>query len=339
MSDLRSVLRERVDVELSAVLPPGTPVALIGFPNHSNPGDAAIWVGELAWLRRRGHRIDYVCDWLGYDPRALERHAPDAVLLLHGGGNLGDLWPAHQVLREQIITAFPHRRIVQLPQTLAFRDPARLERARRVFDAHGDLHLLLRDHRSLEQARAAFACDSRLCPDAALALGPLARLGTPVTDVLWMARTDAEAAGSTSTTPDGARRVDWLSEQSGDLGWTDAEARQRFVSRGGGRLLKRAGAALAPAAPALWRLYDRQAIGRLQYGRRLLCTGRTVVTDRLHGHILCVLMDIPHVALDNSYGKNRSFHEAWTLDWPNVRWAGSPADAEHALAYLISTAA
>jgi len=339
VTDLRSALRERVDAELAAVVPPGAPVALIGFPNHSNPGDAAIWVGELAWLRRHGHRIDYACDWLSYDPGQLARAAPGATLLLHGGGNLGDVWPAHQALRERLIAAFPGHRIVQLPQTLAFSDPANLERARRVFDAHPDLHLLLRDHRSLEQARAAFACESRLCPDAAFALGPLDRLGEPTADVVWLARTDAEATGAPAAAPAGVRRVDWLSEKTGDPGWTGAEARLRLVSRGGGRVLKRTGAALAPAAPALWRLYDRQATSRLQYGRRLLSGGRAVVTDRLHGHILCVLMDIPHVALDNSYGKNRSFHEAWTLDWPSVRWAGSPADAEHALAYLISTAA
>ena len=37
-----------------------------------------------------------------------------------------------------------------------------------------------------------------------------------------------------------------------------------------------------------------------------------MITDRLHAHILCTLLDHPHIALDNSYGKLKGFIEAWT---------------------------
>jgi exopolysaccharide biosynthesis predicted pyruvyltransferase EpsI len=336
MTDLRVELQRRYDAVVADVVPRGAPVALVGFPNHSNPGDAAIWVGQLAALRRGGHRIEYVCDWLSYDERQLRRCAPEAVVLLHGGGNFGDIWPEHQLLRERLVAAFPERRIVQLPQTMSFSDPRNLERARRVFDAHPDLTLLLRDHRSLAQSREAFACRSLLCPDSAFALGPLARLGEPDTDVVWLARTDAEAAAGQGGPPDapGVRAIDWLSEKRGNPGWDGAEARRRFATRGGGRVLKRAPALADRAAPALWRLYDRHAELRVQYGRRLLSGGRGVVTNRLHGHILSVLMGIPHVVLDNSYGKNRTFYEAWTQDWPLARWGDSAASALDDLAEL-----
>jgi pyruvyl transferase EpsO len=46
-----------------------------------------------------------------------------------------------------------------------------------------------------------------------------------------------------------------------------------------------------------------------------------VVTDRLHGHILSVLLGIPNVLMDNSYGKNQSFYATWTQDLDLVRWA------------------
>ncbi len=56
--------------------------------------------------------------------------------------------------------------------------------------------------------------------------------------------------------------------------------------------------------------------------------GRVVVTDRLHGHIFCILMGIPHVILDNSYGKLMSFHQTYTYDaGPAVRVASSLSDA------------
>jgi pyruvyl transferase EpsO len=37
-----------------------------------------------------------------------------------------------------------------------------------------------------------------------------------------------------------------------------------------------------------------------------------ITTDRLHAHILACLMGIPNRVLNNSYGKNYSYVEAWT---------------------------
>jgi pyruvyl transferase EpsO len=59
---------------------------------------------------------------------------------------------------------------------------------------------------------------------------------------------------------------------------------------------------------------------------RLLAAGRRVVTDRLHGHILCLLVGIPHCLYDNSYGKNREFYRAWTSSSDFVTWCGPDPD-------------
>jgi pyruvyl transferase EpsO len=37
-----------------------------------------------------------------------------------------------------------------------------------------------------------------------------------------------------------------------------------------------------------------------------------ITTDRLHAHILACLMGIPNTVLNNSYGKNYSYVDAWT---------------------------
>ena len=59
----------------------------------------------------------------------------------------------------------------------------------------------------------------------------------------------------------------------------------------------------------------------------MLSKGRAVITDRLHAHILCVLLGIPHVVLDNSYGKVRSFYDTWTSDCDLAYWSDSAAEA------------
>jgi pyruvyl transferase EpsO len=76
-----------------------------------------------------------------------------------------------------------------------------------------------------------------------------------------------------------------------------------------------------------FRLFQRLAKIRLARGLDLLARGRTVVTDRLHAHILSFMMDIPHVALDNDYGKVSSFIEAWTSASPSVQTATNPGEA------------
>jgi pyruvyl transferase EpsO len=82
-------------------------------------------------------------------------------------------------------------------------------------------------------------------------------------------------------------------------------------------------------------VYDAFARARLRAGVRLLSRARVVVTDRLHGHVLCVLLGIPHVALDNSYGKVRSLLDTWTGGLPVVSRAES---AERAVALARSLA-
>ena len=44
--------------------------------------------------------------------------------------------------------------------------------------------------------------------------------------------------------------------------------------------------------------------------------GETGVTDRLHAHILCLMMGIPNIPLDNSYGKLSTFVETWRTHEP-----------------------
>lgn len=36
------------------------------------------------------------------------------------------------------------------------------------------------------------------------------------------------------------------------------------------------------------------------------------MTDRLHGHVLALLIDYPHMVLDNAYGKISAFYRTWT---------------------------
>lgn len=311
-------LRARLEETLRPLVTPTDRVALIDFPNYSNVGDSAIYLGELACLASLGVPFpSFICDLRTYDRAELaHRLGPDGIILLAGGGTFGDLWPASQELREEIVKSFPRHRIIQLPQTIHFQQRETLQRARGVLNAHQHITLLVRDAKSLEIARTEFNPPSFLCPDAAFGLGPLARPGTATRKRLWLLRADKESRSGVSA-PVGEAAVDWLDEPPM---W---RRRLSYALMGAVRRKE-----VAPLArPILVRLYASLASQRLERGLELLASAQVVITDRLHAHILCVLMGISHVLLDNSYGKVSSFHETWTAGVDNVRWAQSSADA------------
>ncbi|TVV76354.1 exopolysaccharide biosynthesis protein [Sphingomonas solaris] len=262
----------------------GTPYALVDFPDHANVGDSAIWLGELAMLRGvTGRDPCYVSTWHDFDPDAFRRACPDGVLFLHGGGNLGDIWPHHQHFREHLLETVRDRPLVQLPQSIHFRDPAKAQRFATLAAGHPDFTLYVRDGRSLAFARARFACPSHLAPDSALALGPQVR-DAPDCRLLMLLRSDDERRDHAGPPPPGATVADWLED---DAMPADTATDTTVAAR------------------------EAQARARVGRGLRLLSRGEVIVTDRLHGHILTGLLGIPHVVLDNDYGKIAGYMANW----------------------------
>lgn len=60
-----------------------------------------------------------------------------------------------------------------------------------------------------------------------------------------------------------------------------------------------------------------------------------VITDRLHCHILCILLGIPHLFLANSYYKNKSFYDTWTSGIPFCRFVENPSEIAASLNDLL----
>jgi pyruvyl transferase EpsO len=74
-----------------------------------------------------------------------------------------------------------------------------------------------------------------------------------------------------------------------------------------------------------------KATMRLRRGQRLLSRYRLVISDRLHVHILCTLLGVPNVLLDNSYGKVSGFVDTFSTEWRDARKA---RDLSEALGWL-----
>jgi pyruvyl transferase EpsO len=282
---------------MGEVIAPGSRVALLDFPNHGNVGDSAIWLGELAALRILGASVVYVATMTTFREEALRRAlGQDGLVLLHGGGNFGDLWPPHHAHREQVATALRDLRLIQLPQSIHFQDPSRQAQTRNVLRRHPRLTVLARDRRSLGVAQDQLDLPALLCPDSAFALTlPPPRL--PQTrDVIWLSRDDKEGPGDTTWRPNAPiPRVDWIHES---MTW------RRRLDAALGRVPD------VPNRVTEW-LFRSLAWERVRRGCDLIGQGRVLVTNRLHGQLLAMLMGVPHFVSDTRQGKLGDFFRTW----------------------------
>jgi exopolysaccharide biosynthesis predicted pyruvyltransferase EpsI len=307
---------------LRSHLPAPAPYALLDFPYYPNVGDHAIWRGTLAALAALGWgRPAYAADLWNYSPRALRRRIGNGPILLQGGGNLGDLWPAHQRHREAVLRSHPHNAVIQLPQSVEFRTADAQEQARAAFAAHPRFSLLIRDARSAQRARDALGREPVMCPDLALCAPRSVHLHAGRGAVRLLLRDDPEGAGAAASVTVPGERVDWAD-------W------QGLLERHGTRLARRVTQRLPGAQNLVHLTFEALSRRRLGVGRRLLAGASAVVTDRLHGHVLCLLAGVPHVLLGDRYGKVAEFHETWTREAMLCRFVAHPREVSQALATL-----
>ncbi|MPY87957.1 MAG: hypothetical protein GEU99_08555 [Luteitalea sp.] len=328
----RAHLKATIETALDPFITPFSECALVDFPTYPNVGDHAIWLGTVDYLRSRGVRIKYICHPLNYSASELRRTVRQGPIVIQGGGNFGDLWQDHQLLRERIVQNFPDKAIIQLPQSIHFASQTNLQRARSIFNAHPNLLLFVRDQPSLAFAQSHFSCKVRLCPDLAFLMrhDRLVRAESQPGMIVYLSRGDKEAATDklgAELAVAGLVVVDWVKRQPSK--WKQAyEATRR--PRWGPRLVR-----MLQRIPTLTsgnqkrRLYaaNRMAQERLDYGCRLLGAGQVVVTDRLHAHILATCLDLPNVVFDNSYGKVAAFVQEWTRDIPGVSLCNGEEEA------------
>jgi exopolysaccharide biosynthesis predicted pyruvyltransferase EpsI len=336
-------LRVATEETLRAAVGVATEVALLDAPNQTNVGDSLIWAGEIAYLRSMGLTLRYISDLNTYDPAELRRVMPSGVILLHGGGNFGDLWLGHQNHREQITKDFPDYRLVQLPQSIYFASQERAQQANRIIGAHPDFQLLLRDSLSIGRADELLPnLHSTFCYDMALGYVPPIAKETPVSQLLLIiARKDKEAASGLHTVGDDwipelkTVNTDWHSEGWLSVKWNLARRAMKLQHR---LVRYRRRVRWVPTYPQwivqrlIASLNDINISGAL----RMYGSAKLVVVDRLHAHVLAILLGINHVALDNNYQKIGAVFHDYTGEFATANYATDISGARDYVKELIA---
>lgn len=299
--------------QLEKFLNHGTKVALLDFPNHNNVGDNAIWLGEKAALKKVGVEVVYQCDLHGFSEKALRKNlGKEGVVLLHGGGNLGSVWPEHQRFREKIIQTLPDKTIIQLPQSVHFDNDDDKIKFGGIARAHSNFYILVRDLASFQILKQ-LELKVELCPDMAFAIGPVHESNTPVVDAVWLARTDHESVSyQNEEMKFSTEKLDWFHGAQGQLFSkfrTSISVRTR-------RLVQKLYRNSKFLRDYLWFLntnfFDLLAQSRFNSGIKILSRGKVIITDRLHGHIISTLLGKPQILFDNHYRKIGNYLDCFT---------------------------
>lgn len=225
----------------------------------------------------------------------------DDIVTIIGGGNMGGIYPDIEDLRQLVIKSFPSNRIVCFPQTLDWDDSAKSNRALKTivkkYAKHPDIHIFARESithgKLIELFNKYNNVNIGLVPDIVMSASAESLGATDSFEssgILKCLRNDKEVALST---------IQYAIVDKA-LADTDHEITKTDTHAGGSQLDNDYCATL---------LSDKLNQFR---------AAKLVVTDRLHGMILCLLSGTPCLVLPNSNHKIRQTYLDWLSDHPRL---------------------
>ena len=284
------------------------------YPMHLNVGDLLIYAGTEAFFKEYNINIRLRRCLQTFDINEVKKNiTKNTTIICHGGGNLGDLYPLLQKLREELVINFPNNRIILLPQTGYFSNQDEMKKSAAIFSAHKDCHLFARDLPTLELLKN-FSDKVILCPDMAHQLYgefPLKnKVESSEKNKLYFLRKDIEASqlekNIESTLPTSAVVKDWDDiVTSNDIMYARIYSKLARISNI---------SHLSIFKDKINDLWYKHTLNIIERARNEFMKYDLVVTSRLHGHIFSCLLGIPNQVCDNSYGKNLGYYNQWTKD-------------------------
>lgn len=268
-------------------------IFIIGTPNHGNMGDQAIWyatqrIMEDFFKDSNVTDIDIGDFWTDIGAIAGLIQEQD-IIVLPGGGNLGNIYMDDEMIRRSIVTYFPNNRLVLFPQTIYFSDDengrTELKKSIRIYGSNKNLVLMARDTHSYKVMRDNFANDVFVLPDVVLSLN-FVNEDKQRKDVLFCFRNDAEGVMDSRVI---SEMEEFLRQKGEKIKYTDTQI-ENYTKKEREHLLN-------------------NKIEEFQ-------TASLVVTDRLHGMIFSAITGTPCIVFDNFNSKvKNAFLDLKCLDY------------------------
>ncbi len=286
---------------------------LLDLPYHSNLGDTLIWQGELDFLKTKTYKCRY-STWFGGNILNIQKKIhPETILLFHGGGNFGDLWPEPHEFRKKVLRYYPRQKTILLPQTIYYQNRENLLEDADFYSHYPNVTICARDYRSFDILKQYFPNNpSILMPDMAFAINiKHYRREKSHNGSIFIRRNDKEFNNNINyqSIPKDSYVSDWLF-----LGNSKKYNRQQNIEKWGARIDKRLGTDYKHIwLDAYWYYVLRPL--NVKTAIRTVDRYKSIYTTRLHAAILSIILGGKNITLfDNIYGKSSTFYKTWLSD-------------------------
>lgn len=186
LSLLRSFFSDKIDADY----------VYLDAPGHMNVGDHLIALGAWELLKSIPYKCLLRSTIFGFNWSV----PAGAIILLHGGGNFGDLYPGANWFRNEIVSKFSNHKIIFLPQTITYNNKQLIQQDAQICAHHKDLHICARDYESFQLLKTYFVKNFLyLLPDTAWGLYTILEKqnhSLELNNSLLISRQDSESNGN-----------------------------------------------------------------------------------------------------------------------------------------------
>ena len=251
---------------------------IIGIPHHGNLGDNAIAIAEEEILEHNFNEYEIYQIPEKYLSKCVEKVQQfvnkDDILLLHGGGNIGDTYLVPEEGRRKVIQLFPENKIIIFPQTAYFENSEsgrkQLEISKQIYNNHKNLIIMAREEKSYNFMKEHFYnAKVFLTPDIVMTMKKTSDLKRE--NVTFLFRTDKE---KTLKDEEIAQIEKVIFDKFGGYILSDMHLGEDVINMAGERRDK-----------------------ALQTKFKQFQSSKLVVTDRLHGMIFAAITETPCIVL------------------------------------------
>ncbi len=255
-------------------------IFLFNSPEHDNVGDHLISIAELRFLEKYFPECEVIeitdIEYLWFHKRIRKSVRKEDVILITGGGFLGSLWLYNGEMNvREILREYPENPVIIMPQTIFFeenqRGRAELQKTVEIYGSHKNLTICLREKQSFIQMERLLGeqVHLMLVPDMALSMN-LCSENEEGSGILLCLRRDKECVLDNR-------------DKSGMTHILDG------MGIGYQYTLMHTGHCFSIPARS----------GEIAGKAEQFQAAKLVVTDTLHGMILCAITGTPCLAFDN----------------------------------------
>lgn len=292
-------------------------IIIMGTPHHGNLGDSAIAISEENIIMKEFPNYELLQIPEKFLTTCVNKAKSfidsDDIIILHGGGNIGDTYITPEKGRREVIKLFPNNKIIIMPQTAYFSDTEsgkmELNISKKIYNSHKDLTIMAREKKSYEFMKEHFYnAKVYLTPDIVMTIyKPSDKMREGVT---LMFRGDKEK----NLQSDSIDKIKEIIKKNYDkVNISDMHLGEDVINIGG-KIREKA-------------LEDKFAEFQ---------SSELVVTDRLHGMIFSAITETPCIAFKSKDHKITESYD-WLKNLEYIELCDSIEDFEDALKKVTST--